>query len=61
MLNYDPVSEKMFFDDLEKLSLEEQNEKLKVELKSMICENEELLRNVMHLHSQISKYRGDYQ
>lgn len=61
MLNYNPVTEKTFFDDIEKLSLEEQNEKLKIELKSMICENEELLKNITHLYSQISKLQGDYQ
>ena len=61
MLNYYPIVENMFFADLENMSLEEQNEKLKIELKSMIYENEELTKNIMFLHSQLSKYQGDYQ
>ena len=50
------ITESMFFEDLEKLSLQEQNEKLKIELKAMICENQELLNNITFLQSQISKY-----
>ena len=44
--------------DIEKLSLEEQNEKLKTELKAIIFEKQELLRHTTFLQSQISKYQN---
>jgi hypothetical protein len=56
--DYSPIVENMFFEDLEKLSLEEQNEKLKIELKSNIQEKRELLNEITFLQSQISKYQN---
>ena len=55
---YSTFIDNMFFEDIEKLSLEEQNEKLKTELKAIIFEKQELLRHITFLQSQISKYQN---
>lgn len=59
-MNFDnsPIFENIFFDDIEKLSIEEQNQKLKIELRSTIQEKRELLNIITFLESQISKYNN---
>ena len=51
-----PICEDLFFEDIEKLEIQEQNDKLKTELKVAFYEKKELLRNIQFLNSQISKY-----
>jgi hypothetical protein len=51
-----PICEDLFFEDIEKLEIEEQNNKLKTELKIAFYEKKELLREIRFLNSQISKY-----
>ena len=55
---YSTFIDNMFFEDIETLSLEEQNEKLKTELKAIVFEKQELLRHITFLQSQISKYQN---
>jgi hypothetical protein len=56
--DYNPTIENMFFEDIEKLSLEEQNDKLKTELKVTIEEKRQMLNHITFLQSQISKYEN---
>jgi hypothetical protein len=51
-----PICEDLFFEDIEKLEIGEQNNKLKTELKIAFYEKKELLRHIQFLNSQISKY-----
>ena len=51
-----PICEDLFFEDIEKLKIKEQNDKLKTELKVAFYEKKELLRHIQFLNSQISKY-----
>lgn len=51
-----PICEDLFFEDIEKLEIGEQNNKLKTELKVAFYEKAELLRHIQFLNSQISKY-----
>jgi hypothetical protein len=50
-----PIIDKLLFEEIDSLSIENQNIKLRQELEAIICEKYDLVRHIIFLESQISK------
>ena len=47
--------DRIFFEEIDSMSIEEQNRILRRELEAVLCENYEMLGKIMSLESQINK------
>jgi hypothetical protein len=50
-----PVIDKLLFEEIDSLSIENQNIKLRQELEAIICEKYDFIQHIIFLESQISK------
>lgn len=50
-----PIIDKLLFEEIDSLSIENQNIKLRQELEAIICEKYDLVQHIIFLESQISK------
>jgi len=50
-----PVIDRLLFEEIDSLSIENQNVKLRQELEAIICEKYDLIQHIIFLESQISK------